>query len=275
MQVNSVSQNKVQSFGNRKQDKMERMIAFANLNDKQLQQIALKKADEKYSAKDYNRKQNLLYYSIPIVSALANFQAPTLMALPKNIKPENLDRIKHLMADRTRSVKLKNFGKSAILGTAAFAIFDLALRAKRKIDKKSETLTNFNKEHPFLSTVANLAIATSAVLLGRAGLAKVVQKLPTKLDRNTLKFLVKAKNFINNNKVINKVANYAQKAPEAVKTFAKGALNFAPWLLVLGSFTNSINYSGNKTREIYKNYDQLKTAQAEVRAVLDDMDADA
>ncbi|MGN0031248.1 MAG: hypothetical protein ACI37Q_04765 [Candidatus Gastranaerophilaceae bacterium] len=275
MQVNSVSQNNVQTFGNRKQDKMERMIAFANLNDKQLQQIALKKADEKYSAKDYNRKQNLLYYSIPIVSALANIQNPVLVNIPKNITPKNISRIEKIVADRVRSVKLKNFGKSALLGTAAFAVFDMALRAKRKIDKKSETLSNFNKEHPFLATVGNLAIATSAVLLGRAGLAKVVQKLPTKLDRNTLKLLVKGKNFLNNNKVINKVVEAAQKSPELVKTFAKGALNFAPWLLVLGSFTNSINYSGNKTREIYKNYDQLKTAQAEVRAVLDDMDADA
>ena len=275
MQVNSVSQNNVQSFGNRKQEKMERMIVFANLNDKQLQQIALKKADEKYNAKDYNRKQNLLYYGIPIVSALANIQNPVLVNIPKNITPKNVSRIEKFVADRARGIKFMQFGKSAILGTAAFAVFDLALRAKRKIDKKSETLSNFNKEHPFLSTIGNLAIATSAVLLGRAGLAKVAQKLPAKVDRNTLKLLVKGKNFLNNNKVINKVAEYAQKAPAVVKSFAKGTLNFAPWLLVLASFTNSINYSGNKTREIYKNYDQLKTAQAEVRAVLDDMDANA
>ncbi len=276
MQVNSVSSNNIQSFGHRRRPiEREMLEGFANLNDKQLQQIAFDKADEKFNDKKYRRTQNRFFYSIPIVGALASALTSThIVRVPEALaKAENAKRIGKFIADRARSVKFNHFVGAAALGTAAFATFDLIFAGKRQLEKKNKTARNFAQNHPFLSLVSGLAVTAGAILAGGMGISKLAGKASSKPSISTLRTLVKGKNFINNNKVLNKASKLVSKAPEIVKTFAKSALNFAPWLLVLGSLTKSISYSTGKTKEVYKNYEQLKTAQAQARDALALQDA--
>lgn len=269
MQVNSVSSNNVQSFGHRRPTQREMLEGFANLNDKQLQQLAIEKADEKFNEKKYRRTQHKFFYSIPIVGALASALTSThIVNIPEALaKTENTARLGKFVADRARSIKLNHFVGAAALGTAAFATFDLIFAGKRQLEKKNKTARNFAQNHPFLSLVSGLAVTAGAIIAGGMGISKLAGKA-SKPSISRLRTLVKGKNFLNNNKVINKASKLISKAPQIVKTFAKSALNFAPWLLVLGSLTKSIGYSNGKTREIYKNYDQLKVAQTQVREAL-------
>lgn len=275
MQVNSVSSNSVQSFGQHKKPTRQEMLeAFANLNDKQLQQLAIAKADKKYSEKKFRKTQNRIFYSIPIVGALASaITSPQLIKIPEALaKTENLERMGKFVADRARSIKFNRFVGGAVLGTAAFATFDLILKGKRHLENKNKTAGEFAKKHPFLSMLGGLAVTAGVLIGGGLGLSKLAGKASSKMGIGTLRRLAKGKNLLNNNKILNKTSELISKSPAIVKSFAKGALNFAPWLLVLGSLTNSISYSNGKTREIYKNYDHLKTAQAKVRETLENVE---
>ena len=275
MQVNTVSSNSVQSFGHNKPSKREMLEGFASLSDKQLQQLAIQKADEKYSDKKYRKTQNKLYYGIPIVAALSSAIAGTqLIKIPENLaKTENVERMGKFVADRARSIRFNRFVGGALAGTAAFAAFDLILKGKRQIERKNKTAGEFAQNHPFLSSMIGITAALGTIIAGGAGISKLAGKASSKINISSLRTLVKGKNLLNNSKILNKASELTAKAPALVKSFAKGALNIAPWLLVLGSFTNSISYSNNKTRAIYQNYDQLKTAQAQVREALDNEDA--
>lgn len=275
MQVNSVSSRAVesqQSFGKRHRNvdkktlELEALERFANMDDRELGMLAYKKASYSVNDKKHKRISNALYYSIPLAAGLA-----------AAIKTPSKVLSKAGLVNTSRALRLGNFAASALSWAGTFAAIDLIFAGKRKLDKASPTMNEFSTNHPILSTIATIGASIGAIFLAGKGISKLAGKLlpktagalSSKFSVKELRALAKTSDKLNNSKILNKVSEKLAKVPSAIKNFAKGVIDYSPILLICSSIAHSFNHQNVKTREVVRNYEELKVAQAQVREALE------
>lgn len=248
MQVNAVSNQSIaskSSFGHRMPSRDE-LEQFAAADDKTLKHFAVQAASESVNDKKHRRISNAIWYSLPIVGGLA--------AVVRN--PQVIGRIP----------KLKVFAKNAALWAGTFAVIDATFGAKRAIEKHSSSAREFSKEHPVLSTIGTVAASIGALILAGKGASKLVDKF----GPDAVKILKKHKvdKYIKENKLITSVMKQVRKLPSAIKSFAKGVIDWSPMILVFTSIAHTFSHEKAKTAEAVKNYTMLKADQGRVRELL-------
>lgn len=265
MQVNSVSTSVVnanQSFGRRNLDR-EYLEQFAELDDKSLKQLAYQNAAYKVNDKKHKRISNALYYSIPIAAGLA-----AIVRTPAKIVAEIAKKAKI----SPRTVKFNNFAGTALNWAGTFLAIDLVFGAKRKLDKSSKTVNEFSNNHPILSTLATIGVTIGAMFAAGKGISKLAAKAPKARVDKMMNALDKK---LVNNKVLNKMSEKLSKVPSAIKNITKGVIDFGPLLLICSSIAHSFNHQNVKASETVKVYDELKTAQSQIRTILDKSEENA
>lgn len=244
MQVNSI--NSVSFKGSPIEE------SFANLNDRDLKEIAYKKASKQTNDKKHRRIDNTMFYSLPLAAGAATLADKVA--------------IQGIKADRIRSIKaLRALGTTASWG-ATLAGFSAIWGAKNLVEKHSKVARDFSEKHPFISTVGTFVGGIAAMVGINNGFAKLAEKQAAKaISYSSLKILAKAKNALNNSKILNKAAEILAKTPSSIKTAGKGALAFAPIILIATSLIHQINHDGVKAKQAAKNYDELKISQEIIR----------
>lgn len=261
MQVNSISSVNNQSFGNKKSKEHGNrpeneltLIDFANMSDNDLKRLSYAKASKDVNDKKFNRVQNGIYYSIPIAAGLRE----AISDLPKALfKPSRL-----------RGARLALFGNATFRWLAPFAAFDAVFAGKHALEKHNEKAREFSAEHPFLSLAAGIGAFVGVLALGRKGLGKLDKITDSKITPSTYRTLAKINKALNENKALNALSKGLDKVPSAIKSFAKGVIDWSPAMLIVTSLMNTITHSNAKTRKTYENYEQLKAAQEQTRAAI-------
>ena len=234
-----------QTFGNQRGFDLR---TFAELDDMSVRKLAVSAASEEVNSKKHKRISNAIIYSIPLAAGLA--------AAIKN--------------PASRIGRLGSFAKTAAGWGAGFAVIDLALNAKHKLEKKMPKAQKFNREHPVLSFIGSMATAAVALFAGGKIASKVANsKVFAKYANNAM---TKIKPFINKisarldgSKLINKVADIVKTAPKSVKSIAKGIINNGIWILAGTSVAHSIGHERARNKECINTYIGLKNAQAQIR----------
>jgi hypothetical protein len=146
--------------------------------------------------------------------------------------------------------------------TAAIGAIGALFAGEKKLRKHSETVNNFANNHPVLSFAVSVAAALGVLSLGRLGLQKLGQKYFVKnAEKEILKCGEKLNNSARLNKLGEKASKLTGKVHPAIKSFAKGVLDWSPWLLLGGHIAHAIDHASVKQREAAKNYNQLKEMQ--------------
>ena len=248
MQINAVSNRSVaskSSFGHRmpSRDELEQLAAA---DDMTLKKIAVQAASDSVNDKKHKLVSNALWYSLPVAGGLA--------AIVRN--PGVIGRIP----------KLKLFAESAALWAGSLAVIDATYGAKRVIDNHSPSAREFSQNHPVLSTVGTVAASIGALILAGKGASKLVDKY----GADVTKFLKnhKVDKYIEENKLISNTMKLVRKLPSAIKSFAKGVIDWSPMILVFTSIAHTFRKKKKKTAEAVKNYTELKGEQAQVREML-------
>lgn len=269
MQVNSVSSNNVQSFGQRKAYQapdgagMEYRVleGLANAKDSQLQGLAWKEASHAVNDKKHRRINNALYWGLPVAAGLA--------AVVRN-------PMKSAKGVSGRLLNLKTFAGTTLNWAGTFALIDAVFAGKNKLAKSSETVKDFDKKHPFLSFAAAIGAALGAVMLGSKGISKLTEAAAKHIKPDTSKKLGNLLNSFNqkltDSKILNKTSELAGKIPSAIKGFAKGVVEWTPMMMILAQISHSFNHAAVKNNVAYQKYDELKTAREEARTILNDME---
>ena len=274
MQVNSLSSRNVepkQTFGRRlsREDRaaMEReaLEQFANLNDRQLQQLAYMKASYNVNDKKHKRISNALYYSIPLAAGLA----AAIRTPAKTLSAKGL-------VNSSRALRLGNFAASALSWAGTFAAIDLIFGGKRQLDKSSPAVREFSEKHPIISTIATIGASIGAIFLAGKGISKLAKKVLPKasgtlsktFSTKELRAVAKVSDKLNNSKILNWASEKLTKVPSAIKNFAKGVIDYGPILLICSSIAHSFNHQNVKAKEVVMSYEQIKDAQDQVRTAL-------
>jgi hypothetical protein len=240
MQVQSVgSAQNFQAYGRRR----ENIDAFLSLSDRDLQNLALLKTNATINEKKHKNVNRAIWASVPVVAGIGSA----------------------ILDKGSNYTRLANGLKSTAKWAGTFAIIDLALGGMNAIKKDSNSLSNFDKKHPFLSFLAMLGGSIFAVDLAGRGLGKLSAnlkpatrtKIETKLKNIEQK--VDANAFLNN---IRKIASdVIAKTPKALKSVGKFALGWAPMIMMLGALSHQIDYSAKRNSTFVKNYTDLKERQ--------------
>lgn len=220
---------------------------FAAIDDRQLRQLAGRAASVQVNDKKHKVMNNMLWYSLPVASGVA--------AVVQN--PSVVGRIP----------KLKLFTKQTAIIAGMLAVIDATFAAARGINKHSETLGNFNKEHPVMSTLLTIGASVGALLLAGKGAGKLYEKYGDK----AIKFLKdkKVDKYIKDNKLITKATEALKKAPSALKEFGKTVLSWGPWIVLGTTIAHSFGHEKARAVAEVRNYDYLKANQEKVREALD------
>lgn len=241
MQVNSIST--AQSFGNYP----SQMQIFANLSEDQLRAIAYQKTKQDVNDKKHRRIDIMLYYSMPLSSALSYAVAPS-----------NISRISRLGIG----------AKLAALFTIPFAAVHAAFGVKKSIDKHNETSAVFSANHPILSAVAPLAGGLLAAAAIRAGGAKLLDKYGEQIATKAKPAVEALAKHLDSSKVLNFASEQLVKAPSALKEFSKSAIGWLPCMILGAQLGHIMNHESVETREYNKNYETLKNVQNAVRTAI-------
>ncbi|MBR6722421.1 hypothetical protein IKL64_03100 [bacterium] len=251
MQVNSVSNlsaNSKASFGN--MDYQRAMLQeFAKADDRALRQTAAQIAEQQVDSKKHKRISNAIFWSIPLFAGAAAAVAVTGGRIPM----------------------LKQFAKTATSWAASFAAIDLVFAGKRALNKNSEGAREFDRKHPVLSTILTIGASIGAMFAGGAAVNKLAGKLGPKIVAQAKK--LKVDKFIKESKVINKLSEWAGKAPSSLKSLGKGLLDWSPLMLAFTSLAHTSSHERAKATQTVNNYAELKAAQGQVRTALAMADA--
>lgn len=240
MIVNSVSinSNKGHSFGNR-----SRIEQFAGLADEDLKQLAYNKASIDVEDKKHKKINNILYYSIPLVSGVAAA----------------------VKSPATRVGRIANFGLGFASWAIPFAIVDAAIGAKHAAQKTIPTVKEFTEKHPVLTTIGTLAATIAAYVGLTRGGVKVLGKHGESISKAAAPYVEKLGNKLNNSKILDKLSDFTKKLPSSAKDVTKIALDWAPWMLLFANISHSFNHEKVKAQEYVNNYETLKEQQQIVR----------
>ncbi len=247
MQVNSVSS--MQSFGNKRMASPEQILSWiANANDKDLKQLAYKQTNIDVEDRKHRRIDNALYFAMPLSSAVAYA-----------VNPSNMSRIG----------RLGTATKLGALFTLPFATVAGAFALKNSINKHNEKAAIFSANHPVLTSIAALAGGLAAAAVVRGGASKLIAKYGEQIAAKAAPAVEKLAKGLDSSKVLNFASKQLAKMPSALKEFSKKALSWSPYLILGAQIGHMLNHQSVKTQQYYKNYETLKTAQEQVRAMID------
>lgn len=256
MQVNSISlNNSAKPMFRSNQDYLQ---TIANLDDSKLRQIAYNKTLVDVDEKKHRHVANSLYFSLPLAGALASAvrnpenSVKALKASYKGLSKINLGRY----------ARLNSFVSTFVsLGSAILAI-DATFGARKFLEKKIDAFKDFSKNHPVATTLGTIGASFVAISGANKLLAKGLNKFTSKVTSKQCKdFIAKQANFLNNNKVLNKISEKLAKVPSGIKNFASTVLDYSPILLVCSSIAHSISHEKAKVATYQQNYADLAEAQ--------------
>jgi len=251
---------------------------FIGLKDGDLANIAYGHARMSTDDKRHKKMNNALWYSMP---AVAGVSATVLHKGPTKLFGSTL------IGNAGKAAKgLKTFG----IWSAGFAIIGAAFAGINKLTQKSETLSNMKNKHPFATLFAELGIVSGLAMGAAKGFDKIVKNLTaidakqplskgaeklSKIIKPEFINKIKAATIVNANKfndskfvkVISENASNAKvafvKKVPALAKLAKGAIAWAPELVMAGSILHFLNHSSIKNKEFIKNFNELKNLQQE------------
>lgn len=266
MQVNSVSLNNVESFGSRKYKKDYQENEYSklyskviddlpNASDEDLKKLAIKDASIAVNDKKHKRINNALYWGVPVAGGLA--------AVVRN----------PAKAGTFTSARLGNLTKFATttaswLGT--LLLMDGVFAVKNKVSKNSETVRKFDQNHPIISLGLTIGASIGAVALALTGGSRLANKAikavkPENAEKLT-NIVTKLDKVLENSKVLNTISKGIDKVPSSLKGFAKGIIDWAPMMMIIGQLSHSFNHAAVKNNVANQNYAELKIARDEARA---------
>lgn len=260
MQVNSVSLNNVESFGSRKYKKDHQENEYSklyskviddlpNASDEDLKKLAIKDASIAVNDKKHKRINNALYWSLPVVGGLA-----TVVRNPVKGRLGNLAKF--------------SGANASWLGT--FLLIDGIFAVKNKVSKNSDTVRKFDQNHPIISLGLTIGASIGAVALALTGASKLAPKVlkaikPENAEKLT-NIVTKLDKVLENSKVLNTISKGIDKVPSSLKGLAKGIIDWAPMMMIIGQLSHSFNHAAVKNNVANQNYAELKIARDEARA---------
>lgn len=246
MQISAIS---APSFkGNR-----DNVDALIGLDDSSLRKIAYAQTEAKFQDKKPKRISKALIIGAPLVAGLGT------ALLTKGKSKIFSKEVSGLGARLAEGLKTTGLWSASLAAAAAVGF------GKEKLSQNSETVRKFDNKHPLLSTLATLGAAIGALSLvykggarlGKVNAPKFMQKATASVDK-----------FLANNKTVtgmkNTVKGWLAKTPDGVKNFAKGALDWAPTMMLFGGIFGGAGANSAKNRDFVRNYADLKNKQSQL-----------
>lgn len=261
MQVNSISANRP-AFKS-----MSDIETLASLDENQVRQLAYAKTSAEVNDKKHRRIGNTIYYTTPLVAGLASAadNPGKILATVKTVAGDVAKTV-----NLSRAARLGSFLSTTALWATGYMVADAVFGSKHIIEKHSPALKEFSQNHPFLSSVVGWGVAIAGTLAAYKGGAKLIGKLP----KGTFdKVSVAVAEKLNASKVLNKVSEKIAKVPSGIKTFGKSMISFAPWIMIFAGMSHNVDHESVKARDLQKNYQDLKLAQAVAREKLNAEDS--
>src|SRR5574344_1009886 len=190
MQVQAVGINPQFTY---RRHSRENIDTFINLDDNTIRNLALAQTNAVTDDRRHKRLDKAIFWSIPAVAGAA---AAMLTKEPSNFLG---------VITTGRAAKLSNAVKSAGYWAGMFAVLDLAMYGINKITKNSSSLRKFDKNHPFLSTVATLGVGLGALELANRGVYKSLNMLSDKTFSKIQNSIVKIADKTNKNSILKAV----------------------------------------------------------------------
>lgn len=262
MQVNSVSLNNVESFGSRKYKKDHQENEYSkviddlpNASDEDLKKLAIKEASIAVNDKKHKRINNALYWGVPVAGGLA--------AVVRNPAKAGI-------LTSARLGNLTKFATTTASWLGALLLMDGVFAVKNKVSKNSDTVRKFDQNHPIISLGLTIGASIGAVALALTGGSKLANKAikavkPETAEKLT-KIVTKFDKGLENSKVLNTISKGIDKVPSSLKGLAKGIIDWAPMMMIIGQLSHSFNHAAVKNNVANQNYADLKVARDEARA---------
>ncbi len=236
------------------QGRRDNVDALISMDDSSIREIAKIQTESKIDRKKNRKVTNALFYSAPLAAGLA----VAVLGGGHNSKIFSKE-VTGLAARASRGLK------TAAIWTAALGAVDALGFAHKKLSEKSTDVSDFNRNHPFLTMGAMLAAGIAAIIgvnkaaarLGRVEAPKFLGKVASSVDK-----------FLNNNGTVQSakrgLLKLADKTPSALKEIGATALDWAPTVLLFGGLFHSLGSASRENREYAKNYTDLRNRQSAV-----------
>jgi hypothetical protein len=242
---------------------------FAALDDSTLRQMAWNKAYVEVNDKRHNRIDKAFYYSLPLIGGISSL-AQKMDYVP--FRTGNINKtgigLASVPAHKLRTAKLAKAGVVTGAWTVALGAISALWGAKNIAEKKIDSVREFNKEHPVLTTVATIAASFGAVVGANRLSGKIVENFLLKDLKGTMVHLLRESKLdkaLNNNKILNTAEKFVNKMPPALKDIGKTAVDFLPWIAIGTQIAHSWGHQSVKLDQANKNYAEIKKAQQIVR----------
>jgi len=224
---------------------------FATLKDHDLRNMAWAKASRDVNDRKHHRLDNALFLTLPLAGGLS--------AIAQKFPPEAVAKFgTHNM----RAVKFARFGLISASWAAGLTALGALWGAKDYLAKRVDIIKN----NPVISSIATFAAGFGVLAgvdkLGTKGLVKVIEKVDSK---KVLPYLRKARNVLNESKVLNKASEFMAKFPSPIKDIARSTATLAPLLVIGTQIGHIFGHQSVKNRVAQRNYEELKQAQENIR----------
>lgn len=249
MQVNSVS---LSSNANNTAFKasLEEQV-FASLKDRDLRNMAWAKASKDVNDRKHRRIDNALLLTLPLAGGLS--------AVAQKFPPEAVAKFG---AHNMRAVKFARFGLISASWAAGLAALGALWGTKDYLAKKIDIIKN----NPVISSIATFAAGFGVLAgvdrLGAKGLVKLINSVDGK---KVLPHLRKARNLLNDSKILNKASEFMAKFPSPIKDMARGTATLAPLLVIGTQIGHIFGHQNVRAKVAQRNYEELKQAQENIR----------
>lgn len=165
------------------------------------------------------------------------------------------------------------------LGMWAFFIggFNLLDKAFKKVIKKSETLSDMDKNHPLARPLAEIAVMGGTYYAGIKHKNKIINLIPQSIRKATLDEVGNLKDKINKSfmaeKIYDPLLDNFRKFAKNHKNIAKTAKNIKPLvvpaMIIAAIIKSSVSVPDSYNKRVAENFDSLKNQQDCIRALVD------
>lgn len=279
MQVQSVNSkiNKT-NFGSSSQ--LDKALEFINMNNSQINQMALQKTNEE-QAKKKNYLKSLLI-TLPLVDTLSKFimQNGGIMTEGKiNFNNKMYDNFKVLPG--SLSQKMSAAGHTAMKWGGVILVLGIYNSIKNAVVSKSEKMQNFEKRHPLASMFADLGMFLATLSLAEKGSNKIAEKMINKTPGFIAKVSTKVSNVKSwldtttvNTKVLPKISElFGRLSKKAPLLAAAGTLTLlaAPWIVIFNSIVKASKQNREYNAKFLNNYLAIKENQIDTARHISNM----
>lgn len=245
------------------------MVAFVDLNDRQLRNLAYSmNRNNESSAKKSKNHYASTFLAMPIVDTLAS---GILVEKFSSVSKEHAE----LLRKAPLSTRTFCTAKTAANWGVGLGIIGLYNVAKKAITSQSTSANNFNQEHPIASFLTDMAVITAGFFVALKGMGKTASKYfaknpnkAAKLEDNMTQMATKLDNSNFNKKVLPKIvekaAKFAEKAPFLAKA-GRFALANSVWIILGASLLHTDGPSRKEQAKAEETFQKLKLVQAKAR----------